>query len=1272
MDRERNLLFGLLAAQLRRVPATSVASAAIAWESDPTRDLPDRLVDTGALSDDERTMLLGLVDRAIADFGGEADITLDAFGGAVTWTSPPGRRNATKPALDTSFAAVDEYPGRYIPVGEYSRGGMGRILLVRDQHLAREVALKELLPGRAERVPTGSATLPPQAARFIQEARITGRLEHPSIVPIYELGRRADGTLYYTMKLVRGQTLSKAIAEAGGLEQRLRLLSHFLDLCQAIAYAHSCGVIHRDIKSANTMVGEFGETVVIDWGLAKSNDRSDIQAESLTRAVEALQTEETRGIDTTDGKVMGTPVFMAPEQALGLIERVDARSDVYSLGAVLYELLAGAPPFQGGSAKEVIDKVVLGAYAPIATLEPAAPAELIAICARAMANNPDDRYQSSKELADEINRFMSGGLVRSYDYRFREHLKRFARRYRAILTTAAAATLALAALAVFYNVQLVASRDQAETSRLQAVIEKDKAERDNYFALFALADRSCGESQIDQAKDLLANCPARYRNWEWGRLNQLCNLAYQTFRGHTDGINSIAFTPDERVLATASSDGTVRVWDTARGDTLHTLNGQTGKQLAVAISPDGRCAAAAGAQGTVNLWNIDTGALIRNVGDHTAAINALAYSPDGRAIVSAGSDGAARIWDVETGTALRTLVGHLNDITSVACAPTGFRVATASSDDTARVWDGATGSVLCVFKEHKSDVTSITFSADGTSVASGSLDGTVKIWSPESGEVTSTLIEGAPVNAVAFSPDGESLAVANSHNTVTVWHWRPPAEPTYVISGHSGEVKSVAFLAKGHNIATGSEDGAAKLWSRDEVPGQLRLHQPLGNGQFARFTAGADGNHIVAADAEGYCAVWDLRSDVPTARIAVGVVNGLELNTKSGRLLSVRADGAINVWDAASGASITTLDARGCSVVTLNDAGSLLGVGRRDGDLSIYTIPDGAERFHLHGAGAAVCALAFSPDNRFVASGTQDNTVTIWDAQTGQDVRHRVCASTPEAVAFSSGNDLLAIAGTESVVWAFKGDLPPANLMSNNSKGRTLVSVAFSPDGSRIAAGSKDGNVILWDTQTARQLLTMPICHSYVESVCFGPDGSTLTATGWDKKSGDTLVRWDVGNWRSPLRPLSGGTHSEKLRAYLADLARKTPHVRATPDETQSPASSLTPDDLRRMLRECAQLLKTNRDTKHYQGKLFASEGMLIETDPSEDPTQTFVFRKLGFEPGDVVTHINGVRIISYDTAIETLKRADLEKTDALHLEVLRDGKPRSLDFTVTPSPAAH
>ncbi|TNF31323.1 MAG: serine/threonine protein kinase, partial [Deltaproteobacteria bacterium] len=335
---------------------------------------------------------------------------------------------------------TEEHAGRYRTRGEedlVAAGGIGRVMRAIDTHLGREVAVKEL---RAERLGAG---LDAAEQRFVEEARVTGGLEHPSIVPVHELGRRPDGSLYYTMKLVRGRTLEQALAEADGLEGRLALLGHFVDLCQAVAYAHDKQVIHRDLKPANVMVGAFGETIVIDWGLARVG--------SHRRATEM-------------GKALGTPAYMSPEQARGQQDLVGKPADVWGLGAVLYDLLTGRPPFSGRSVSEVLDHVLHQPVRPVRELEPNAPGELVAICERALQRDIAARYPDAKALADEVEAYLVGGKVSAYSYSSMELLRRFVARNKAL----SAAVLTALVAAVVGGVLLLDAWQTADTRRVEA------------------------------------------------------------------------------------------------------------------------------------------------------------------------------------------------------------------------------------------------------------------------------------------------------------------------------------------------------------------------------------------------------------------------------------------------------------------------------------------------------------------------------------------------------------------------------------------------------------------------------------------------------------------------------------------------------------------------------------------------------------------------------------------------------------------------------------
>ncbi|MDQ3033593.1 MAG: serine/threonine protein kinase, partial [Myxococcota bacterium] len=409
---------------------------------------------------------------------------------ALAATITPAEASGLRGAMREGATLTAEHPGRYHRETEIGRGGMGRVVQVHDAHLGREVAMKELL---SQQGGEGAALSIGAVARFLREARITGQLEHPGIVPVHELGQRADGTIYYTMKRIRGRSLASVLREkdagAGALGARLELIRAFRDVCEAIAYAHSRGVVHRDLKPDNVMVGEFGETLVVDWGLAKVRGDGDPRAGDIERRVQLL-----RGADaaqTVDGHAIGTPAYMSPEQARGDVETIDERTDVWGLGAILFEILTGRAPYVGESAMDVLSRVLADPAPRAREVLPEVPPELAAIADRALMKDPSSRYPGAAELAAEIAAWEDGRNVRAYEYSSLELLRRFVKRNRPAAIAAGVIALSIvAASALVYRSYLSEqhARSTAERRRDEAVAERERAVESATSAEVAVAE----------------------------------------------------------------------------------------------------------------------------------------------------------------------------------------------------------------------------------------------------------------------------------------------------------------------------------------------------------------------------------------------------------------------------------------------------------------------------------------------------------------------------------------------------------------------------------------------------------------------------------------------------------------------------------------------------------------------------------------------------------------------------------------------------------------
>jgi WD40 repeat protein/serine/threonine protein kinase len=755
------------------------------------------------------------------------------------------------PHVEADLPAMQKVPDNAYAIGdEIARGGMGKILSARDRRLRRDIVIKVTRAGHVD-------------PRFEREALITARLQHPSIVRVYEAGLLGDGRAFYAMERVRGRSLEKILEESTNVQERLALLPHAIAVADAIAYAHSEGVLHRDLKPSNVLIGPFGETVVIDWGLAKDL-RAGEAAESLDPATPSARGSDSSGALLTQvGAVMGTPSYMAPEQARG--DASDERTDIYALGALLYTLLSGVPPHRGRTTEEVLESVAEGRRVPLVERESALPPELVTIVERAMAHKAAERYQDAKELADDLRAFAAGKLVASHQYSLWRLVRRFVARHKISVSVVAFAVVVLAITGVLSIQSIVRARDDASEHRKRAELAREQAQKnlsdlnrstDEFFRnqarawadrdpshtaafLQKLSDRALHERQTHE----LAVAAARAGfGWE--------------LRGHTADIEILATSPDRSLVATASDDATLRVWSIAERTSRHTLVGHVGPLEDAEFSPDGNHLASAGTDGNIYLWDVRTG-IGRKLAGHKSTVRHVAFSPDSKQLASTGEDGRIFLWDVVTGTSKlvnerahgwRPVLWSLDGTTIIAGGFDGAIGYFEPAINKSRITPGARMEIRCFALSH-----------DGKLLASGDEHGRVMIWRGDEGTEVGKHVD--VVRDLAFSPDDKLLLSAGGDDIVGVYALATNVRTE--LRGNTDGVKDLDISPDGTLVASAGIDGIARVWpiadgARSNVPRELR-----GHGTAIKGVAFASSTLLVSASEDDKARLWRL-DDVET------------------------------------------------------------------------------------------------------------------------------------------------------------------------------------------------------------------------------------------------------------------------------------------------------------------------------------------------------------------------------------------------------------------------
>jgi len=1059
-------------------------------------------------------------------------IALEKFAG-----SPPEESSS-----DGGVAATEPRTfGRFQIVRELRRGGFGVVFLAHDPVLRRDVALK---------VPRPDALLTPDLRRrFLREAQAAARLTHPNLVAVHEVGE-VGPICFIAAAYCDGPTLDAWLQERAEPAPP-RLAAHIVAaLADAVHYAHTQGVLHRDLKPSNVLLESSSPAAarpaddeppfipkLTDFGLAKLAE---------------CDAEETQ---TRRGTRLGTPGYMAPEQADGRLNEVGPRTDVYSLGALLYELLTAQPVFRGSTDLDTLHRVLVDEPIPPRRLQPDLPRDLEAICLMCLEKQPGRRYETSAALASDLRRFLAGEATEARPLSAAGKLWKWSRRRPAAAALVLVSTIAAMMIvggSLWYSARLstalvatesqrsiaVKAREESEQSRLATLAHEEVANQYLYASRMKLAFQSLAQADVQQTASLLAEYDggsrfSHLRGFEWGHAKRALHEERLSLVAHRQTYG-VAFSPDGRLLATGGQDGIVRFWDPMSGQELAQLPGHKSCVNQLSFSPDGNKLATSSCDGTVKIWDVATRAelLWSSRPEPSGQVLCLAFSPDGVQLAAGGSNRRTSILRVADGKELANLGMEHDAADALAWSPDGLMLAQADHHSDGRTnvswWNTTTWTQLV---NQRLSGSAVAFSPDSKTLAIGDFNGLVRLWDLTlNRELLALRGHTTGVYAVAFSPDGKSLASGGNDRTVRVWDQlkvRPVMNPTVnatkpdshatardphraaqVFVGHADRVQGLAFSCDGLSLASAGFDGATKIWD---------LASPGGGGPSVRFeksflpaphvpVISPNLRHLIASDASGQLDVWDIANAQKTGNLDLPAKGNLFVLSTDGLALATNdrdTDLKIVLRKFPSLEPLCTVPSRGALLNTAVLSRDALVLATACGDGFIRVIELATNR-QIHetqvidanhpSAKDTMCnvVLALSHDARTLAIGSVDHGRVLIDLMTLQVRPLPVDDRRITHMEFSRDNRLLAVASDNSTIRLV--DRASGDLVRMMRPPAPVKAMTLSPDARTLATAIAGGAVALWHTATGQQVVAFDNFPGEAIAIRFSHDGNALAA----------------------------------------------------------------------------------------------------------------------------------------------------------------------------------